>query len=35
VDKIWVARDQILHTFIKSVKIKVARAQIGGNLGGA
>jgi hypothetical protein len=29
-----VARDQILRTFIKSVEIKVARDQIGGNLGG-
>jgi len=29
-----VARDQILRTFIKLVEIKVARDQIGGNLGG-
>jgi hypothetical protein len=33
-DQIKVALDQILCTFIKSVEIKVARYQIGGNLGG-
>jgi hypothetical protein len=32
--EIKVARDQILRTFIKSVEIKVAPYQIGGNLGG-
>jgi hypothetical protein len=32
--EIKVARDQILRTFIKSVKIKVAHYQISGNLGG-
>ncbi len=34
-DQIKVALDQILRTFIKSVENKVARDQIGGNLGGA
>jgi hypothetical protein len=32
-DKIKVAHYQILRTFIKSVELKVARYQIGGNLG--
>jgi hypothetical protein len=32
-DQIKVARDKILHTFIESVEIQVARYQIGGNLG--
>jgi hypothetical protein len=32
--QIKVTRDKILHTFIESVEIKVARYQIGGNLGG-
>ncbi len=33
-DQIKVARDKILRTFIEPVEIKVARYQIGGNLGG-
>ncbi len=33
-DQIKVALDQILRTFLKSVEIKVAHYQIGGNLGG-
>jgi hypothetical protein len=33
-DQIKVALYQILHTFIKSVEIKVGHDQIGGNLGG-
>jgi hypothetical protein len=32
--QIKVAHDKILRTFIESVEIKVARYQIGGNLGG-